>query len=262
MSALWLILLLAVFLAAAMTTAWQVVLRSGNSGYADVFWSYSIGISGVLAALLPIDGSQTGLRHWVVAGLVAIWSLRLGTHILQRTLKGADDPRYAQLRKEWGDSYRTQLFLFLQIQALAGLVLALSAMAAAHNPLPFGLVDILAILVAVAAIAIEGVSDAQLKRFKADPTNHGKVCDTGLWSLSRHPNYVGEVLYWVAFPLLALGWLYGLFALLAPVMMYWLLVHVSGIPPLEAHMLRSRPEAFAAYQKRVRAFWPIPKATG
>ena len=45
-------------------------------------------------------------------------------------------------------------------------------------------------------------------------------------------------------------------------MMYWLLVHVSGIPPLEAHMLRSRPEAFAAYQKRVRAFWPIPKATG
>lgn len=262
MTTIWLIVILAIGLSAAMAIAWQVILRTGNSGFADVFWSYSIGIAGLVAALAPIGETAPGLRNWIVAGLVAVWSLRLGTHILRRTLKGSDDPRYAQLRKEWGDNYRQQLLLFLQIQALAGFILALSVMAAAHNPAPFGWLDVLGILVAIMAIGIEAMSDAQLSRFKADKANHGKVCDTGLWGLSRHPNYVGEVLYWVAFPLLAIGYGYGWFALAAPVMMYWLLVHVSGIPPLEAHMQRSRPEAFADYQRRVRAFWPIPKSAG
>jgi steroid 5-alpha reductase family enzyme len=262
MTTIWLIVSLAIGLSSAMAIAWQVILRTGNSGFADVFWSYSIGVAGLIAALAPIGETAPGLRNWIVAGLVAVWSLRLGTHILRRTLKGGDDPRYAQLRKEWGDNYRQQLLLFLQIQALAGFILALSAMAAAHNPAPFGWLDVLGIFVAIIAIGIEAISDAQLSRFKADSSNHGKVCDTGLWGLSRHPNYVGEVLYWVAFPLLAIGYGYGWFALAAPVMMYWLLVHVSGIPPLEAHMLRSRPDAFAAYQRRVRAFWPIPKANG
>lgn len=261
MSAIWLIVLLAIGMAAAMAIAWQVVLRTGNSGFADVFWSYSIGVAGMVAAFVPIDGADIGPRNWVVGALVAVWSLRLGTHILRRTLKGGDDPRYAQLRKDWGEkAYPHQLLLFLEIQALAGYILALAAMAAAHNPLPFGFPDLLGILVAIVAVAGEAVSDAQLNRFKADPANKGKVCDTGLWSLSRHPNYVCEVLYWVAFPLIGLGYGYGWFALAAPVMMYWLLVHVSGIPPLEQHMMRSRPEAFADYRRRVRAFWPIPKS--
>lgn len=254
------ILAFAVALGAAMACAWGLVLRTGQSGFADVFWSYSIGVVGVAAALMPMDPTAYGFRHWLVAGLVAVWSLRLGTHILMRSLAGGDDPRYAQLKSEWGDKYPANLLLFLEIQAAAGLVLVVSAMAAANNPAPFGWLDALAIAIAVIAIAGEAISDMQLNRFKADPANKGKVCDVGLWGLSRHPNYFFEWLYWLALPFFALGHPIGWIAFAAPALMYWLLVYVSGVPPLEAHMLRSRPDAFARYQQRVRAFWPIPKS--
>ena len=103
-----------------------------------------------------------------------------------------------------------------------------------------------------------------LQQFGADPANNGKVCDVGLWRLSRHPNYFFEWLGWLAYPMIAidLGGAYpgGWLAILAPMLMYYLLVHVSGIPPLEEHMLKSRGEAFRDYQRRVNAFWPIPGA--
>ena len=115
----------------------------------------------------------------------------------------------------------------------------------------------------VGALAGEAVSDWQLRRFKSDPANRGRICEAGLWSLSRHPNYFFEWLCWLAYPLIAidlsganpLGWI----SLLAPACMYWVLVHVSGIPPLEAHMLRTRGEQFRALQARTRAFFPFPK---
>lgn len=262
MSVIVLILILAVGLAAAMYAAWQVVLKTGQHGYVDTFWSYAIGAAGVVAALVPLAPHGLSARNWLVAALVAGWSVRLGTHILKRTLKGGDDPRYAQLRKDWGDDYRRQLLIFLEIQAACGLVLAVAVMAAAHNPLPIGLPDLLGLVIAAVAIGGEGVSDAQLTAFKSRPENKGKVCDVGLWGLSRHPNYFFEWLYWLAYPVIAIGYGWGWAAIAAPVLMYILLVHLSGIPPLEAHMARSRPEAFADYKRRVSAFWPIPRAFG
>ena len=255
-----LIAALGIGLAGLMAQAWRTILKTGKSGFADVFWSYSIGAAGVIAALWPLGPGEPGPRNWLVAALVAVWSLRLGTHILRRTRKGGDDPRYAQLRQDWGGKADQQLLLFLQIQAGAALVLSIAVMAAAHNPAPLGLPDALGVIVAVLAIAGEAVADRQLTAFKQDPANKGKVCDVGLWGLSRHPNYFFEWLFWLAFPLIGIGYGWGWVALLAPLQMYWLLVHASGIPPLEAHMMRSRPEAFADYKRRVRAFWPIPKS--
>jgi steroid 5-alpha reductase family enzyme len=69
-------------------------------------------------------------------------------------------------------------------------------------------------------------------------------------------------LAWLSYPVIAIDFSghnpFGWFAVLAPACMYYVLVHVSGIPPLEAHMLRSRGEAFRAYQARTRAFFPLP----
>lgn len=261
MSVVLLIVIVALIMVVAMTIAWQIVLRTGQSGFTDVIWSYAAGVAGVTAALVSVDGVPTSARNWLVAALVAVWSIRLGTHILSRTHPGGDDPRYAAKKAEWGDDYRTQLFIFLQIQAGAGLVLAVAVLAAASNPTPLGLFDLLGILIAIVAIVGESIADNQLAAFRKDPANKGKVCDVGLWSLSRHPNYFFEWFYWLAYPIIGLGYGWGIVALAAPVLMYWLLVHASGIPPLEAHMERSRPEAFAAYKRRVRAFWPIPKRT-
>jgi steroid 5-alpha reductase family enzyme len=114
----------------------------------------------------------------------------------------------------------------------------------------------------LAAIVGEAIADRQLRAFKSDLANGNAICDVGLWRWSRHPNYFFEWLLWLAYPTIAIDFTghnpYGWLSLAAPICMYWILVHVSGIPPLEDHMLRSRGEAFRAYQKRTRAFLPLP----
>ncbi|WGD29318.1 DUF1295 domain-containing protein [Ancylobacter sp. WKF20] len=250
-------------MALAMTLAWVLARRTGSHGWVDTVWSFAVGLTAVTLALLPLTPESPTLRQIVVAAAAGLWSLRLGSHILARTLKGGDDPRYAELVREWGPSAPSRLFLFLQIQAVCGLILAGAVMAAAHAPMPFGSVwDILGLLVIVVAVAGEGLADRQLAAFRANPSNRGKVCDVGLWGVSRHPNYFFEWMAWVAYPLFAIDtggdYLVGYAALAGPALMYWLLVHASGIPPTEAHMLRSRGDAFRAYMARVNSFWPGP----
>jgi steroid 5-alpha reductase family enzyme len=81
-----------------------------------------------------------------------------------------------------------------------------------------------------------------------------------LWRWSRHPNYFFEWFGWLAYPVIALSTQYpwGWAALPAPLFMYWILVYVTGIPPLEAQMLRSRGDRYRDYQSRTSAFFPLP----
>lgn len=261
------VVLLAAGLSLAMAGAWTIARRPGRSGWTDAIWSFAIGLAGAVAALVPIRGDAAQApRRLLVAVLVVVWSVRLGSHIARRAAKGHDDPRYVELRRQWGDRADARLFMFLQIQALFGLPLALSAMAAAHAPGPaLAWSDALGGLILLAGIVGEGIADGQLRAFAANPANRRRVCDVGLWSRSRHPNYFFEWLAWVAYPVIAIlpdpRWGWGYAALAGPLLIYWLLVHVSGIPPLEEHMMRSRGDAFAAYVKRVPAFWPALFAT-
>ncbi|OYX13141.1 MAG: hypothetical protein B7Z15_08265 [Rhizobiales bacterium 32-66-8] len=257
-----------IFLCLVMTGAWLTQKRTGNAGWSDAFWSLGLGCAGVGLALLPVAGTDwPTLRQLVVAALVGIWGLRLGLHIAARSLEGTEDARYAQFRREWAPHFQSRLFWFLMIQAAAGGFLALSILLAAQNPVPgWRLQDSLAVLVLLVSVVGEALSDRQLEGFKANPANKGGVCDTGVWAYSRHPNYFFEWIGWFAYALFAIdlsgaapwGWL----SLTGPAFMYWLLVYASGIPPLEAHMMRSRPEAFTAYRNRVSAFFPRPPRSG
>jgi steroid 5-alpha reductase family enzyme len=246
-----------------MAAAWAVARKPGQSGWTDVIWSYALGAAGVAAALVPVGGPP-GSRQWLVAALIAGWSLRLGTHIATRIKAGTDDPRYAELRHAWGKRFSSRLFVFLQVQAAMAWLLVLSVLAAARNSAPaIAWSDIAGALLLIAAVAGESVADLQLRAFRANPANRRRICDTGLWGLSRHPNYFFEWLGWVSYTVIAMGpagrFGWGSIALSGPALMYWLLVHVSGIPPLEAHMLRARGEAFRDTQRRIRAFWPFPR---
>ncbi len=242
-----------VALAAAMGFAFWLTERTGRSGYADGVWSLSTGFVCAIMALVPQGYSHP--RGLLVACLCAVWGLRLGGHILTRSHTG-DDPRYAALRREWGEAAPRRMFMFLQSQAVAGWILSLCAMAAASSALPLGLGDVAGLVLALFALAGERQADRQLAAFRAE--GKGGICERGWWARSRHPNYFFEWLWWCAIGLIGLssGALPGAFALIAPAVMYYLLVHVSGVPPLEAHMLASRGEAFAAYQRRVPAFFP------
>jgi steroid 5-alpha reductase family enzyme len=201
---------------------------------------------------------------------VAIWSIRLGSHIALRSAGIADDPRYAAFASQWGVDSPRKMFIFLQNQGFGSIPLVFAISVAARFPdhaLRFQ--DFLGALILLVGIAGEGMADAQLKRFRSDAANKGRVCDAGLWRWSRHPNYFFEWLGWLAYPVIAiplgqpLHYPWGWVTLLAPLFMYWILVHVTGIPPLEAQMLRSRGERYRDYQSRTSKFFPLPpqKAT-
>lgn len=253
-----LLIIIAIWLSLAMAGAWAIQRATGLSGWIDTIWSGAVGISGILAALFAHGDFD---RRIAILIIIAAWALRLGGHIGSRTRGGGEDPRYAKFIEEWGDSAAWRLFLFLQIQALAAFILVLAVYLAATNDTPVPrVIDVVAILVAIVALGGEAVSDMQLTRFRKTPQAKTEVCETGLWHYSRHPNYFFEWLFWCCWPLFAVTapiwtWL----SLLAPLLMYWLLVHVSGIPPLEEHMLRSRGEKFRALQRRVNAFFPGPR---
>ncbi len=162
-----------------------------------------------------------------------------------------------------GPDASRRMFWFAQSQAWVSVPLALSIMIAASHPAPgLRLQDFLGAIVLAVAIAGEAVADRQLKSFRANPANKGRVCDQGLWGLSRHPNYFFEWMCWIAYPTVAIdlqgGYPWGWLAISAPLVMYWLLVHVSGIPLLEQHMLRRSGEEFRKYQARTNAFFPGP----
>jgi steroid 5-alpha reductase family enzyme len=176
-----------------------------------------------------------------------------------------DDPRYAAFTQEWGANARRKMFVFLQFQALGSLPLVFAIFVAAHRPGDaLDWQDLAGALVLLVGVAGEAVADTQLQHFRADPANKGRVCTVGLWRLSRHPNYFFEWFGWLAYPVIAipftapLSYPWSLATLLAPIFMYWILVHVTGIPPLEAQMLRSRGSAYRDYQARTSNFFPLP----
>ncbi len=254
---------IAAALSVIMTGAWILWRRTGNSGWVDTVWTFGLGLTGAVAALVSIGGAPLQPRQIIVAAFASIWAARLGLHIGARTTKIADDPRYAGMIEGWGKDAPRRMFILLQKQALVSIPLAFAMFVAAHHPAPgFELRDALAILVMAIAVGGEGLADWQLQTFKSDPANKGGINDVGLWRYSRHPNYFFETLSWLAYAVLAIdvtfAYPWGFAALLGPLCMYWLLVYVSGIPPLEEHMLRTRGDKFRAYQRRTNAFFPGP----
>ena len=258
------VLAAAIALTVVMVLGWAFQRGMHNGGWTDVFWTFGTGAAGAACALWPLEPGPPAPRQILVAALVLVWALRLGVHIAFRVAHSHEDARYSALRLQWGAAFQRNMALFLPAQAIVSIPLLASVIIAAHNPAPWiGGADLIGVLIMVIAVMGEGEADRQLDRFKAAPSSRGRVCDVGLWRWSRHPNYFFEWLGWVAYVLIATnlnfgGYGWGWIALAGPVLMYVLLAHVSGVPPLEAHMLRSRGDAFRRYQSRVNAFWPGP----
>jgi steroid 5-alpha reductase family enzyme len=252
-------------LSLVMTLAWAVEQRTGNSGWIDTVWTFGLGVVGIASALVPFATGQVANapRRWLVAIAIFMWALRLGLHIASRTAGIVDDPRYAVLRRSFGAEASWQMWLLVQKQALVSVPLALSIFLAAQNPAP-GLrwQDLMAAIIFVVAIGGEGIADLELRQFRRASSGRAAICDAGLWRWSRHPNYFFEWFGWLCYAVIAIdlsgAYPWGWLALVGPACMYWLLVHVSGIPPLEEHMLQTRGDAFRAYQRRTSAFFPRP----
>src|ERR1700742_2322186 len=156
------LLAIAIALSVLMAGAWAVQQRTGNSGWVDTIWTFSLGLTGAARALWPIVGGAPNSRHWLVATLVAVWSIRLGSHIAVRTAGITDDPRYAAFAKEWGVDSPRKMFWFLQNQGFGSIPLVFAIFIAARFPDgALRIQDYLGVIILFVGIAGEALSDSQ-----------------------------------------------------------------------------------------------------
>lgn len=236
--------------AAVLTLLYLRQVRTRDATLVDAGWAGSVALAAVLCASLgPGDVS-----HRILIGLLAaIENLRIAVLVVRRAA-GGEDTRYAALRRRWS---QTRFALFYEAQALLAALLAwpfvLAAFDRRHGLAP---VEWAGAALWLVAAGLELVADEQLRRFKADPANAGRTMRSGLWRYSRHPNYFFQTLTWLAYGLVAAaapwGWLgFGSFLVIL-----YLVLFVTGIPPAEEQALRSRGEDFRRYQRETSAFVP------
>ena len=175
---------------------------------------------------------QLDVRAIILASLVSIWAIRLGTFLFSRILQDGSDSRF--------DEIKPVLLRFLNAWTLQGLwviVTAGCALAAitSERHVPFGILGFCGIALWLMGFSIEVIADNQKKRFRENKQNKHAFISNGLWAYSRHPNYFGEILVWIgiamiAYPALS-GWQHV--TLVSPLFVILLLTKVSGIPMLE-----------------------------
>ncbi|HEX4086459.1 MAG TPA: DUF1295 domain-containing protein [Chthoniobacteraceae bacterium] len=239
---------------AAFAVVWAICVKVGNYGFLDVAWSYGVAI---LAPLFAWHSPGLALRKWIAAAIGVIWSLRLGTYILLRVLRHhpREDRRYETLRRRWPGP--GMFLLFFEVQAVVVAIFALPFLCMAYNPSAvIPPLTILGFALALVALCGEALADWQMQQFKADPDSEGKVCQRGLWRYSRHPNYFFESLVWWGFFLAALSSPHGWLAVVCPLLMLYFLFQVTGIPLTEEYALKSKGDAYRAYQAATSPFIP------
>ncbi len=198
-------------------------------------------------------------RVLLLAGMVIIWALRLGTFLFARVRADGRDGRFDALKVSFPRFLMTWTLQGLWVLITMGA--ALAAMASAQQP-PLGLLAALGAGLWVLGFVLETVADAQKRAHRAKPENAGAFIETGLWALCRHPNYLGEILLWVGVSLVALptlsGWQY--LTLLSPVFVFVLLTRISGIPLLAARGKKrwGQDPAYQAYLARTPVLFPRP----
>jgi len=249
------VLLTLVIVIAAKTGAWLWQLRTKNAGMVDAIWAVTLG---GLAVVYAVRGDAPVELRMLVAVMGGAWGLRLGWHLCVRNYGKPEDWRYARLRAEWGDAANGKMFWFFQFQNVFTMMLAASAFApvAYRSGMPPSWAIALSIALWLGSVLGEGLADRQMEAFRLNPANKGKVCRDGLWNYSRHPNYFFECVHWLAYaPLVIGGGVWGWAVLIAPVVMAFLLLKLSGVPMLEAEMVQRKP-GYAEYLRTTSALIP------
>ena len=206
--------------------------------------------------------SGTGLGSALVSAMVMIWAVRLGSFLFRRVLKSGHDRRFAKIKTDF-----PQFLMTWTLQGLWVFITSAAALAALtsgqHYPVD-GFV-ILGSCLWVAGFVFEVIADHQKTKFRADGGNADQFIATGLWAVSRHPNYFGEILLWIgiavcAFPMLK-GWQFA--TLISPLFVVLLLTKISGVRMLEARANKKwgGSEVYQAYLRTTPVLIPHLKPT-
>lgn len=252
--------------AGTLLVGWLVAVRIRDVSFIDAIWGGGMAVLAV-ASWLQLD--EPGDRASLIAAMAAVWGLRLFWHLYTRWRGHGEDVRYARMlgkAKEQGrfaQAALTKVFgpqaVLLYITCLPAQLGVLSGEAPAASA-PLALAGVALWLL---GMVFESVGDAQLKAFRANPANKGKVLDTGLWRYTRHPNYFGDCCVWWGIWLAAAsaGPLVALASLPGPLFLTFTLTKWSGKPLLEKGLAKTRP-GYADYVARTSGFIPWPPKKG
>ncbi len=240
---------------AAFLGLWLYQEVSKNASFVDVLWAFSIGV-------------QAGIYYWWLGGqsphgvltlfLAVFWCLRLSLYLTRRLWRQAEDSRYRKLREKWGSaSSRNFLWVHLMNAAVSWLMALSFYPLFAHQSEEGSWALWLGFALGMSAIFLEALADYQLKKFKLQKANQGRVLDTGLWRYSRHPNYFFEWLHWLSYGVMAWGLTLGSLSFVGAVVIYVFLTRITGIPFERDKAPEVRPK-YAEYVAKTSAFFPWP----
>jgi len=245
---------------ACLTFIWLLSLLLRNAGIMDSGYPLLV-LCGSIAAWYLAAGIT--YRAAIVVALIAIWALRLANHVLRGNLRtkgtliGGEEQPYATWRIRYGG--RWWWWSYFQVFMLQGVavwvwMLPIVFATSARDPLSFS--DWLGLGVWLCGCIFQTVGDHQLNAFKRNPENRGRLMQSGLWSLTRHPNYFGEAVMWLGYFFFSLSHSYGWLTVVGPVYVYWFMGTGSAAAGNERHMLKTRPVAYAQYMANVPMLLP------
>ncbi len=200
-------------------------------------------------------------RAMLVAIMVAVWAVRLGSFLFARIKKDGKDRRF--------DKIKTAPMRFLMTWTLQGLWVILTAACAlavitSTSNVPLGVFAYVGAVMWLVGFIIEVMADEQKKAFRANPENDGKFISTGIWAWSRHPNYFGEILLWLGIAVISVPVLSGVqwAVMISPLFVFVLLTRVSGVPKLEHHANKvwGDDPAYQQYKANTPALFLKPPA--
>ena len=196
-------------------------------------------------------------RSMILAGLVIIWAIRLGTFLFTRIHAVGKDVRF--------DTIKPDFFRFLNVWTLQGIWVTFTASSAliaitTTKRVEMDTFAIVGLIIWVVGFLFEVISDYQKTQFRKNPDNNGKFIKEGLWARSRHPNYFGEIVLWIGVTIIAIpvlqGWQW--IAFISPIFVTLLLTRISGVPMLEAKAEKKwgGQEDYEAYKNQTPVLIP------
>jgi steroid 5-alpha reductase family enzyme len=227
---------LTLFAVLALAINWVVFFAQALPNNSEKFFDATGSLTYLCLAAVSVGFSYSGreMRQLVNPAMMTVWCVRLGSFLLSRILRDGKDSRFDELKKHW-----LRFLGIWTIQALwcflvaSPVLVCVTSKSCATEP---GLLDFAGWCVWVFGFAFEVIADQQKNAFRTNADNKGRFITTGLWSLSRHPNYFGEITMWVGICLSSSSCLQGAnwMAWLSPLTTFILLMKVSGVPLLEA----------------------------
>ena len=233
-------------------------VKHKNYGLVDIAWGLNFVLVAITSFIYTLSMSILSIFTLV---LVSIWGLRLSYHLWVRNRGKDEDFRYVSMRKKFGKHPNFQAyFKVFMFQGLLALIISLpiqtSFILPTENSIYGYIVLVLGVLFYLIGLLFESLGDQQLKVFKRDPNNKGKIIDKGLWSLTRHPNYFGDFMIWFGYTVMMLSSLKldYLYTIVGFLIMAFLLRFVSGVPLLEKKYKDNA--LYQAYAKKTPIFFP------